>query len=183
MGEVILSRASAADILQGKKKPNVRNSMFQEKMQHCSGRMKDVQFHFWKVCLQMLFNWLSHYHHLDRGHALTLELQLNALKTLTKSLWNEVMQFPRWRRSKAATPVSESITLQRSMISCLIACVSLVKCFFSLFCELKERRAELHKDFSYLSKRTELHDYPDGVFCDYPNELHNVRVIKLTHCY
>lgn len=55
MREVILSRASAADILQ-EKKNNIRNSMFQGKMQHYSGRIKDVQFHFWKVCLQMLFN-------------------------------------------------------------------------------------------------------------------------------
>lgn len=154
--------------------------MFQGKIR----KNKRYTVYFWKVCLQMLFNWLSHYHHLDRGHALTLELQLNALKTLTKSLWNEVMQFPRWRRrSKAATPVSESITLQRSMISCLIACVSIVKCFFSLFWELKERRAELHEDFSYLSKSTELHDYPDWVFCNNSNELHNVGVIKLTHGY
>lgn len=55
--------------------------------------------------------------------------------------------------------------------------------FFSLLCELEEWRPELHEDFSYLSKCTELHDYPDWVFRNNPNELHNVRVIKLTHCH
>lgn len=35
----------------------------------------------------------------------------------------------------------------------------------------------------YLSQRAQLHDYPDRVLRDDTNQLHNVRVVKLTHCY
>lgn len=35
----------------------------------------------------------------------------------------------------------------------------------------------------YLSKCAQLHDDPDGVLCDDSDQLHNVRVIKLTHRY
>lgn len=35
----------------------------------------------------------------------------------------------------------------------------------------------------YLSQRAQLHDDPDGVLCDDADQLHNVRVIKLTHGY
>lgn len=33
----------------------------------------------------------------------------------------------------------------------------------------------------YLSKRAQLHDDPDGVLRDDPDQLHDVRVVKLTH--
>lgn len=36
---------------------------------------------------------------------------------------------------------------------------------------------------SYLSQSTELHDDPHRVFCDHSNQLNDVRVVKLTHCY
>lgn len=35
----------------------------------------------------------------------------------------------------------------------------------------------------YLSQRAQLHDDPDGVLRDDSDQLHNVRVIKLTHGY
>lgn len=35
----------------------------------------------------------------------------------------------------------------------------------------------------YLSERTQLHDDPDGVLRDDSDQLHNVRVVKLTHRY
>lgn len=35
----------------------------------------------------------------------------------------------------------------------------------------------------YLSKRAQLHDYPNGVLCNDSNQLHDVRMVELTHCY
>ena len=35
----------------------------------------------------------------------------------------------------------------------------------------------------YLSECAQLHDDPDGVLCDDSDQLHNVRVVKLTHRY
>lgn len=35
----------------------------------------------------------------------------------------------------------------------------------------------------YLSECAQLHDDPDRVLCDDSDQLHNVRVVKLTHCY
>lgn len=36
---------------------------------------------------------------------------------------------------------------------------------------------------SYLSQRAELHDDPDWIIWDDAHQLHNVRMVKLTHGY
>lgn len=54
--------------------------------------------------------------------------------------------------------------------------------------ELKEKPANQKKTWagwvkSYLSECTQLHNDPDGIFCDYSDQLHDVWMIKLPHCH